>query len=392
MGLREMVRIAGRNLRSLGSDPRPLAVMIVLPFAVMALFGYTFQGGIHDVPVYVVDLDGGSANGSLAEAVVADISTRDVLSVVRVYSDGGLTGDPVEAALAAIEQGDARAVLVFDANFTADVMTAVAAARSGLPAAPVSVALYVDSSNPSIGKIVSADVQRAVQTVLAVQLHVLLPVSVSSTAVYGAGTTDYLYMVPGIMGLVAMMVGFMPAVMAFSSEMSSAGDSKTAHVRAADRVLGFALSSAALAVVQVAVVIVTMALFSVSYGDSAVIVYLVLFLLMTSAQGLGFIVATFVWKDPRAAMQSIPLVLFPSIILTGLIFPVDMVPDAVAPLSYLIPLTYATDACRDAMIRGCGVGDVWVDLLALIVFTVAALALCIIVVAKKGPSSDRVGK
>jgi len=38
------------------------------------------------------------------------------------------------------------------------------------------------------------------------------------------------------------------------------------------------------------------------------------------------------------------------------------------PFSYLIPVTYAVDALRSVLIRGWGLADIWVQLLALIGF------------------------
>ncbi len=79
---------------------------------------------------------------------------------------------PLTSVLGDVEDGSYRAVIVFGPNFTADMATAVANARLGLPATPATVVLcYVDSANPTIGRLVAAEVQKSVQIVLASQYH-----------------------------------------------------------------------------------------------------------------------------------------------------------------------------------------------------------------------------
>jgi ABC-2 type transport system permease protein len=377
MTVRGTYAVAARNLGSFARDPRALVFLILFPLVVMSLFGYTFQNGIRNVPVCVIDLDAGSANGSVADAIIADISTRDIVSL------DPSTG-PLTSVLGDVEDGSYRAVIVFGPNFTADMATAVANARLGLPATPATVVLYVDSANPTIGRLVAAEVQKSIQIVLASQYHVTLPVAVLTNAVYGGETTDFDFTVPGIMGLVAMMAGFMPAMLAFIAERSGPGREGAPRRSPSELVGGYALSYGAIAIVQSSVILGTMMLFSVQVEGSAWLVLLTLVLLMTSAQGLGILIGSMVGRDPKGAVQSVPLVLFPSIILTGLIFPVEMVPDLLRPLSYLLPLTYSIDSCRDIMIRGWGIGDVWLDVVALAVFTAAALAVSVFVLWRRG--------
>jgi ABC-2 type transport system permease protein len=353
-----------------------MVFLILFPFIVMTLFGYTFQDGVRDVSVCVIDLDNGSPNGSVAEAIVANMATRDIVSVESSVGT-------VATALEGIEGGSYRAVIVFGPNFTTDMLAAVVNARLGLPASPSAVVLYLDSANPTMGRLVTAEVQKSMQIVLASQYHVSLPAVVVSNAVYGDETTDFDFTVPGIMGLVAMMVGLMPAMLAFISERSGTDRADASNASPSELVGGYALSYSALALVQACVILGTMMLFSVQMEGSTMLVLLTLLLLMMSAQGLGFLIGSMVGSDPRAPVQAMPVILFPSIILTGLIFPVDMVPDVLRPLSYMLPLTYSIDSCRDIMIRGWGFGDVWIDLAALVVFTAAALVVCVVVLKRK---------
>ena len=68
-----------------------------------------------------------------------------------------------------------------------------------------------------------------------------------------------------------------------------------------------------------------------------------------------------------------PLVLFPSLLLTGVFFPLEAIPAALRPLSYAVPLTYAGDALHSIMLRGWGVLEVGLDVIVLLAYDVLTL-------------------
>ncbi len=65
-------------------------------------------------------------------------------------------------------------------------------------------------------------------------------------------------------------------------------------------------------------------------------------------------------------------------VFSGVFFPVTVLPQWLQAISYLIPLTYALEAMRGAMLVGRTLGELGVPLVALIVFTLVLLPLSII--------------
>ena len=83
------------------------------------------------------------------------------------------------------------------------------------------------------------------------------------------------------------------------------------------------------------------------------------------------------------AIQFIPPVLFPSILLAGLFWPVESIPKFLQPLSYFVPLRYAIEAERSIMLRGWGLGDIWFEVGILVVFAVLTLGGSILLLKRK---------
>jgi ABC-2 type transport system permease protein len=52
------------------------------------------------------------------------------------------------------------------------------------------------------------------------------------------------------------------------------------------------------------------------------------------------------------AVQFIPIVIVPQVLLSGVIFPVSLEPKALQVVSDVLPLTYAVNGMRDIMIKG----------------------------------------
>jgi len=71
-----------------------------------------------------------------------------------------------------------------------------------------------------------------------------------------------------------------------------------------------------------------------------------------------------------------------SSLLAGVFYPISVLPDWLEPLSRLLPLTYALDAMRLAMLQGYSIYDLRFDILVLLGFTVVLTPLAFLVFRK----------
>jgi len=73
------------------------------------------------------------------------------------------------------------------------------------------------------------------------------------------------------------------------------------------------------------------------------------------------------------AVQFIPLVIVPQMLLAGIIFPVSTEPTWLQAVSDVLPLTYAVNGLRDVMVKGADLGWASVQLDAAVVLAFAVL-------------------
>ena len=80
--------------------------------------------------------------------------------------------------------------------------------------------------------------------------------------------------------------------------------------------------------------------------------------------GIGLFIST-VSRTQFQAMQASILILLPSIILSGFIFPVDSMPKLAQWVSAILPLTYYLEIVRGIVVKGVGMEHLWTDTLIL---------------------------
>src|SRR4051794_35018140 len=88
---------------------------------------------------------------------------------------------------------------------------------------------------------------------------------------------------------------------------------------------------------------------------------------------LGLFVSAFA-RTEFQAVQFLPAIVFPQILLCGLFVPRDALPDTLHTVSDLLPLSYAVDAMTH-LTRSTQTAEVWLDLVVVGAFAVASLAL-----------------
>ncbi len=389
-----VLAIARKTLRSLKHDRRTVGFLVLMPLFMITIFGYTFGGSIKDVSVVVVNLDESDGNSSAAEAVLDELRAGGILKVERVYlldpeTDGylGATDQAalVESAVSEVESGDAWAAIVFWGNFTENVAQSVEDIGSVPTGGPGTITVYIDASNSNIAQAVMGEVRLTVQEVVVSEYHVLPPITVAEDRVYGEGAEFIDFFAPGVMGLAAMMVTFMLSIISFVHERSTGTLDRllTTPATEGEIVAGYALALGLVGLIQSTVILVTaVALFQVQIVGSPLLVLLIIFVLGAGNQGLGFLLSSNA-KNEFQAVQFMPIILFPSILLAGVFWPIEAVPDLLRPVSYFVPLTYAVEGCRSVMVRGWGLGDVWLQLAVLVGFAAVMLLLSALSLKKR---------
>jgi ABC-2 type transport system permease protein len=91
--------------------------------------------------------------------------------------------------------------------------------------------------------------------------------------------------------------------------------------------------------------------------------------------GLGLFVSTISDTQQQAMMTSSFFFLIPMVFLSGFVFPIENMPAAIQPVTYLIPLRYFLVILRGIFLKGVGLETFWPQALALLGWGAAILTL-----------------
>lgn len=363
----------GRELKKEmgGQWAKRMLAMVVITFLVISLFGLTFEKGpTKDIPTIIINNDNKAGNSSISNAIVSEMGAGTTLSLTSKASSDV---DVISTSLQEVKDGKARAIIIFSQNFTSNILSWLAATHNGTPTLPVGVMLYVDASNPMVYGAIQAEVQRAIQSVMAIEFQVSSPVRIVPTIVYGAGSEMRDFMAPAIIGLLIFMLALLPCIMSTFGPGKKAGpEDQSTH---GTRLLAQGTSSLVMGMLLAGTALLSLLPYGVMMDGDMSAAFVIFSLLALASYGLGQVLSLVTRRAPAAIAVILPLMIYPAILLGGIILPVSALPDYLLPISYLFPLTFAIDGSRMVLISGLGWESVWVQVSILVLYAVICLML-----------------
>jgi ABC-2 type transport system permease protein len=136
-------------------------------------------------------------------------------------------------------------------------------------------------------------------------------------------------------------------------------------------ILGYAKAFGIAALVQAVVVsTVALVLLDLKIAGSQAMLIVIAILDALLGMAIGLFVSSFA-KTEFQAVQFLPVILFPQLLLSGLLAPRESMPVLFQWISDVLPLTYAVDATNIVI---SGTGSIGADLLYIVLFLIALLS------------------
>jgi ABC-2 type transport system permease protein len=373
MNIRRAFSVTKRIFRGLRNDRRTVALMFIAPILAMCVFGVAFSGDVQDVHVVVVNQDEGylippsPVPVSISKMIISNFDTN-VLKVDYV--------DTVEEGVQRVEKGGAYGVIVFPQSFTSDIYN-----RMQNPSSTTSTTIQVmlDKSNVNVANAVAQAVGDAVLKTMS-ETGNSAPVTVNTdNAIYGKGAKFMDFFVPGIMAFVVFLLTTLLTLISFVGERTSGNLERlqATPLRESEIVVGYAITFSIIGMLQsIILLVIGITVFNIMIVGNIGLAFLVIALLAIVSLSLGILLSSLAKREAQA-IQFFPIIVLPTFLLAGIFWPVEAIPSWLRPLSYAIPPSYAVDATRSVMLRGWGIGGIWVDIVALLGFAIAFLLLAV---------------
>jgi ABC-2 type transport system permease protein len=267
-----------------------------------------------------------------------------------------------------VRDGDAFAVIVFPEDFTESVLSGGTA----------TIDLDLDKSNINVANSITKAVNEALLATMD-EMGKQLPININTVAVYGANAKFMDFFVPGIMAFVVYLITTLLTLVAFVGERTSGTLDRMLATPLTEReiVMGYAITFSIIGTGQaLLLLIIGILVFKITVVGNILLAFLVIALLAVVSQALGILLSSTAKREAQA-IQVLPFVILPAFLLSGIFWPVEAIPTWLRPLSYLVPPTYAVDASRSVMLKGWGIGKIWIDIVALLAMAAFFLAMAV---------------
>lgn len=323
--------ITRRLLQGLRRDRRTVALLFVAPIVILGLLGYILRGSSTAPNVGIANEDSGPVGGIVA----ASLSHSKLIHTSTISpADGD----------ARLKDGSLVAYIVFPTDFSAQV-------QSG----SVSPAVHLEGSQPGEDSPVIQALQQAMIGLASQVAGRSVNFSPQLIRLYGSSSYDTLdFFGAAFIGLVVFFLVFVITIVSFLNERSQGTLERlmASPLRRGEIVLGYMVGFTVLALIQAAEVLVfSLAVLKVQNQGNVLLIFGLEGLMAITAVNLGIFLSMFA-RSEFQAVQFIPLVIVPQMLLSGIIFPVATEPTVLQYLSNVLPLTYAVNGMRDIMVKG----------------------------------------
>ncbi len=349
-------------------DPASLVFIFIIPMFQLTLFGYAIDTEVKHIPTVVYDQDHSPESRALVDAF-ANTEYFDVVG--RVESERG-----IEEALVG---GRAKVGITIPPGFAASLLTGRSA----------QVQVLVDGSESTLATTAlnvaqGLGLERSIKEFIATgRLSVSidqLPVDVRPRVLFNPELKSANFFVPGLVGVVLQIVTVILTAFAIVRERE-AGTLEQVLVTPVSRsglMLGKLLPYSLIGFVQFSLVLVVMVgVFGVPVRGDVGLLYALSVLFVFATLALGLLISTFARTQGQALQMAI-LVIVPSILLSGFVFPRESMPLPVYALTFLIPVTYFMEILRGIIIRGADFSTLWDEALMLGIMSVGLVTLSVL--------------
>ena len=123
------------------------------------------------------------------------------------------------------------------------------------------------------------------------------------------------------------------------------------------------------------ILLVAMVLFGLPMRGSWLVLLGTISLYLVGALGLGLLVSSIAETQQVAFQLAVLASFLPTLMLSGFIFPIASMPAFLQTVTAIVPARYFLVALRGIVLKGVGPADFMPDVIALVVYAVAILAL-----------------
>jgi ABC-2 type transport system permease protein len=364
-----------KEVIELRQDPRIFSIIFIAPILQLTILGYAATTDVRNVPVVIVDADRSAASQALISRFSA-VTTFTIVDIVSSIDDV----DPY------LEGGRAWMALAIPPRYAENLATrrpvSLQIVADGSDASSTNIALgYASNLIAGHAQDLMAETMRSAGADARSGLPAAGGIEPRVRVWFNPTIESRYFMLPGIFALLLLVVTSNLSSMAIvrEREVGTLEQLNVTPLGRAELIVGKLLPYGVIGLIDALIVLVVIVFwFEVPLRGSFWLLLAMSCVYLLTTLGLGLFVSTISRTQQQAMMTSTFFFMTPMMYLSGFIFPIENMPAAIQPLTYLIPLRYFVIILRGIFLKGVGLETLWPQALALFAWGVAILALAVL--------------
>jgi ABC-2 type transport system permease protein len=342
-------------------DKRTMLIVLVMPIVQIILFGFAITTEVKDSKVAVFD----PSNDVETQRIKQRIESSSYFTIVEELHDYNQIND-------VFKKGKVNLVIVFSENFADNLLHTGDAA----------IQLVADGSEPNqatslVGYV--TQILNSYQQEMMQQYQTPFRIIPNTRMLYNPQRKDAYNFVPGVMGMIMILICAMMTSIAIvrEKEMGTMEVLLASPIKPIYIILAKMTPYMALSIVNlITILLLSIFVLGVPAGNLFWLVVLsILFIFLSLA--LGLLISNVVNSQAAAMLLSAMGLMIPTILLSGIIFPIESMPVILQDLSIIVPARWYISAVRKLMIQGVDVQYVMTEfiIIGLMAFALMTISL-----------------
>lgn len=336
-----------KETRHILRDKRTMLILFGMPVVMMLIFGFAITTDVKNVRTVVVT----SQMDQLTQSAVERLSASEYFNITHTVATP-------QQAERLIRHQKADMAVVFGSNF--------ASRHTGIQ-------FIVDGADPNMAQLWTTYATNVISNSHGGMLN--------SKMMYNPQMRSAYNFVPAILGMLLMLVCAMMTSISIvrEKERGTMEVLLVSPVRPLTIIVAKVVPYLVLAfAILTTILLMARYVLHVPLAGSIVWIYIVSTIYIILALSLGLLISNIAKTQLMALLLSAMVLLVPIVMLSGMMFPVESMPDVLQYISAVVPPRYYIQAMRKLMIMGVDIGNVFREIVIL-----SAMALFFLAVALK---------
>ncbi len=358
-----LLAVARKEVLQIRRDTRSLMMAFLMPAALIVFFGYIISFDVKDIKLAVLDQDHTAPSRSLVESFV---------SAGRFHVTHQLAADREVTPL--LDRGAVRMVLIIPTGFARHL-------SAGERAPVQAIVDGADANTAGISLNYAAAIVASYSSAVALKASRLVPPVSPETRVWYNETLESPPMiVPGLIAVIMMIISAMLTALTIAREWERGTMEQLAStpVHRAEVILGKLLPYLGIGLIDVlAAILLGMFVFDVPFRGNPFLLTIMATMFLIGSLGLGIFISAVLRSQLLATQIAMIGTFLPSLLLSGLLFDLTMMPRGLQVVSLLVPARYFITVMRGIFLKDVGIPVLYGQGLAMVLYAVIGLTLAI---------------